>query len=65
MKQSFDFRSGLGNPYSIGHDDLDPFGGVGVGGMSGRMVFDPLRSGSGRPRLPGHPGAGIPGNLPR
>jgi len=40
------------NPLSIGHDDLNPFGGIGGGGMH----FDPFRPGGGAPGF--GPGAG-------
>ncbi|XP_022183898.2 proteasome inhibitor PI31 subunit [Nilaparvata lugens] len=48
------------DPFDYGRSDLNPFGG------GGGMIFDPLGGGAGRrPRIPGMPGAGVPGGLPR
>ncbi|XP_053937375.1 proteasome inhibitor PI31 subunit [Cuculus canorus] len=46
------------NPFAVGGEDLDPFG-----GQSGGMFVDPLRSGYPQPGI--DPSAGIPGRLPR
>ncbi|NXX84344.1 PSMF1 inhibitor, partial [Urocolius indicus] len=45
------------NPFAVGGEDLDPFGGRGGG-----MMVDPLRSGF--PRAGIDPSSGIPGRLP-
>ncbi|NXG16908.1 PSMF1 inhibitor, partial [Grallaria varia] len=45
------------NPFAVGGDDLDPFG-----GRSGGMIVDPLRSGFRQPGI--DPSSGIPGRLP-
>ncbi|NWH59232.1 PSMF1 inhibitor, partial [Geococcyx californianus] len=45
------------NPFAVGGEDLDPFG-----GRSGGMIVDPLRSGFPQPGI--DPSSGIPGRLP-
>ncbi|XP_075577271.1 proteasome inhibitor PI31 subunit [Pelecanus crispus] len=45
------------NPFAVGGEDLDPFG-----GRSGGMIVDPLRSGCPQPSI--DPSSGIPGRLP-
>ncbi|XP_075625224.1 proteasome inhibitor PI31 subunit isoform X2 [Balearica regulorum gibbericeps] len=49
--------SGPLNPFAVGGEDLDPFG-----GRSGGMIVDPLRSGFPQPGI--DPSSGIPGRLP-
>ncbi|RZF41835.1 hypothetical protein LSTR_LSTR005297 [Laodelphax striatellus] len=46
------------DPFDYGRSDLNPFG------SGGGMLFDPLGGGR-RPRIPGLPGDGVPGGLPR
>lgn len=45
------------NPFAVGGEDLDPFG-----GRSGGMIFDPLRSGYRQPGI--DPSTGLPSRLP-
>ncbi|NXX99990.1 PSMF1 inhibitor, partial [Centropus bengalensis] len=45
------------NPFAVGGEDLDPFG-----GRSGGMIMDPFRSGNPQPGI--DPSSGIPGRLP-
>ncbi|NWU17473.1 PSMF1 inhibitor, partial [Cephalopterus ornatus] len=45
------------NPFAVGGEDLDP-----LGGRSGGMIVDPLRSGFRQPGI--DPSSGIPGRLP-